>query len=550
MQTEIDSLRQRITEIEAEKAELKAELEAKNSEIPELKKKLAEVEARNVEIEARNAKLMKQMIEENNRRDARIGDTNDRIEDTNDRVAKLEQKQLQDDNTPNNNLSNFNSGAEHHEEPLEDKGMDDFLNEVDKKRIGDDIRRHNKEKKLLRESEKIVTKDRLSNANEPLQVQKDIANSASEELEKSETQSDTKIIPHEVETNLTEEPAILEPLQFDSAKDKTESIAPKSLASSSIVTEFVQDLLEELLLSDIQPLESINFSPPKTIVPGSIDIKRLANLFSQAVSARKKSITAKRAEISSWGCFSERFENKVVELRSKDKKLADKTARTQIYDEMKPYLTDTSDEYLRVRTCKARKINKLFGFEYNPITLKKVNGIGWHMVQRVTYSADRISKLTNPQIDYIIEQVKSKTITDQSSVDEIFETVAITPSHDPNSSSVISPAKPSEVVDDDLEDYIKTLTEGDDGETAKWGTPYENSARIGKEEANEVNSDDGNDSSNSEEEMLDDSDDDGYNGNGGYNEYGERDRGYYYRDGRYERRGSPMMSPIISPVTA
>ncbi|PKC64211.1 hypothetical protein RhiirA1_442963 [Rhizophagus irregularis] len=53
--------------------------------------------------------------------------------------------------------------------------------------------------------------------------------------------------------------------------------------------------------------------------------------------------------------------------------------------------------------------------------------------------------------------------------------------------------------------------------------------------------------SDSEEEMPDDSDDDGYNGYGGYNEYDECDRGYYYRDGRYERRGSPMMSPIISP---
>ena len=47
--------------------------------------------------------------------------------------------------------------------------------------------------------------------------------------------------------------------------------------------------------------------------------------------------------------------------------------------------------------------------------------------------------------------------------------------------------------------------------------------------------------------MPDDLDDDGY---GGYNEYGERDRGYYYRDGGYERKTSPMMSPIISPVTA
>ncbi|CAB4391231.1 unnamed protein product [Rhizophagus irregularis] len=49
------------------------------------------------------------------------------------------------------------------------------------------------------------------------------------------------------------------------------------------------------------------------------------------------------------------------------------------------------------------------------------------------------------------------------------------------------------------------------------------------------------------EEMPDDSDDDGY---GGYNEYGECGRGYYYHDGGYERKTSPMMSPIISPVTA
>ncbi|CAB4379311.1 unnamed protein product [Rhizophagus irregularis] len=49
------------------------------------------------------------------------------------------------------------------------------------------------------------------------------------------------------------------------------------------------------------------------------------------------------------------------------------------------------------------------------------------------------------------------------------------------------------------------------------------------------------------EEMPDDSDDDGY---GGYNEYGECGRGYYYHDGGYERKTSPMMSPIISPATA
>jgi hypothetical protein len=91
MQSKIDLLKQRITELEARKAKL----EVKNAEIPELRKKLAEVEAR-------NAELIKQIMEENNRCDAKI-------KDTTDRVSKLEQKQLPNDNTPNNNSSGFNS---------------------------------------------------------------------------------------------------------------------------------------------------------------------------------------------------------------------------------------------------------------------------------------------------------------------------------------------------------------------------------------------------------------------------------------------------------
>ncbi|PKY58271.1 hypothetical protein RhiirA4_429590, partial [Rhizophagus irregularis] len=182
----------------------------------------------------------------------------------------------------------------------------------------------------------------------------------------------------------------------------------KSAVDPKIVTEFVQGLLEELLSPDDQ-LQDMKFSPSRTLIPGSISIKKLANSFCQANVARNKSITAKRSEITLWCLFSKKFEDKVVELRSGDKKLADKTARSQIYAEMKPYLTGVSDGYLRVMTCKARKINKLFGYEYDPVTLKRIDGIAGYMVNRVTCSADRISKLTNPQIEYIIEQVKSKT---------------------------------------------------------------------------------------------------------------------------------------------
>ncbi|CAB5311670.1 unnamed protein product [Rhizophagus irregularis] len=119
-------------------------------------------------------------------------------------------------------------------------------------------------------------------------------------------------------------------------------------ASSSIVTEFVQDLLEELLSSD-DPLQTMKFSSPKTIVPGSISIKKLANSFYQANVARNKTIVAKRSEITLWCLFSERFKDKVVELRSNDKKLTDLTARKRIYNEMKPYLTDISIGYLQIK---------------------------------------------------------------------------------------------------------------------------------------------------------------------------------------------------------
>ena len=116
MQSEINLLRQYIVELEVENAiisELRkrvAKLKTENAEIPELRKKVVEVEAR---------------------------------------LVILKQRLLQNDNTPNDpkgnnapndNTSNFNLVTGHHGKSLEDKETDDFLNEVHKKRIGDDIR--------------------------------------------------------------------------------------------------------------------------------------------------------------------------------------------------------------------------------------------------------------------------------------------------------------------------------------------------------------------------------------------------------------------------
>ncbi|PKC52037.1 hypothetical protein RhiirA1_543587 [Rhizophagus irregularis] len=143
-------------------------------------------------------------------------------------------------------------------------------------------------------------------------------------------------------------------------------------SDSGLVTEIVRDLLQGFLVDDFQR-EFINTEFIDREHSNSSPVtEELARLFHQASIARKNSIKAKQEEISSWGRYSERFEDKVMKLRSEDKNLKDKTARSQIYNEMKPYLSGVSDEYLRKITSKARKINKLFGYDYDPITLKKI----------------------------------------------------------------------------------------------------------------------------------------------------------------------------------
>ncbi|UZO11112.1 uncharacterized protein OCT59_002686 [Rhizophagus irregularis] len=124
---------------------------------------------------------------------------------------------------------------------------------------------------------------------------------------------------------------------------------------------FCPEVEIKVLFSPDSRLQAIKFTPPRTLIPRSISIKKLANSFCQVNVARGKTIIAKRAEITAWYLFSKRFEEKVVELRSNNKKLTDQTARKQIYDDMKSYFTGISDRYLCVMTCKARKINKLFG---------------------------------------------------------------------------------------------------------------------------------------------------------------------------------------------
>ena len=146
MSSELELSKQHITELEAENSGLRIKLSVSDAEIAELKRS--------------NAEFLRANKEYNERRDAEIVKLKARIEEMEsgfgDRITKVEQNQSLIDNTPNdntpndntsnNNSSNFNSGVIHPEKSLENKEMNVFLVNVNKKSISENIRRNNRKK--------------------------------------------------------------------------------------------------------------------------------------------------------------------------------------------------------------------------------------------------------------------------------------------------------------------------------------------------------------------------------------------------------------------
>ncbi|CAG8720214.1 328_t:CDS:1, partial [Acaulospora colombiana] len=102
-----------------------SELEAKNAEIPDLKRKVSEFDDKRTELKRRIAKTLRSTEEtskwrdtENTKLKVRIEELESENVDFRDRLTKVEQKQLQNNNTPNKNPSNFNSDTSLPREPI------------------------------------------------------------------------------------------------------------------------------------------------------------------------------------------------------------------------------------------------------------------------------------------------------------------------------------------------------------------------------------------------------------------------------------------------
>ncbi|RIA83909.1 hypothetical protein C1645_833087 [Glomus cerebriforme] len=474
-----DSLRKLNAKLLAEIAELRkvnAKLKDKNAEIPDLKRKFTEIESEKVELKARIAKLLRQAVEESKRRDVENAELKARIEklEKNKTVTtKLESK--------NADPSNFNlvavqlSMVMHHEKPLVDKEMDTsllpeelipeviakqsvsainisvmdqrdqtsledketvaFLDEVHKKKISDEIRQRNKEKKLqAQESLPISPEEKRP------QVLDLITHSASSE---ASANSDGRKVPSEEKIGSEQDSKCKKEKSVN--KLKQELLASElSLQESSIeqnhVTEISETLCPRKVTSDRSSIDEAS--------------QHLAQLCNKAFDAEDKANRANQEEILCWCLYAKDF---IIQL----------------------------------------------------------NGI---------------IKSSGEVIDYEISLEKLPLVTDHMT--EISETLC--------------PRKNLPVNTTDQNNVLEVLF-------PKESTAPISLAHDSVPEGSSNSSDNSKEETNFEDEIPDNSDDDGYNrygGYSGYNEYGKRDRGYYYCDGRYERKSFPMISPIISPVTA
>ncbi|RGB23174.1 hypothetical protein C1646_774901 [Rhizophagus diaphanus] len=334
---EIGELKKKFAEIKVENDELKD----KNIEIPELRRKFTEIETERTELKAKIAELLNRADSsaKNVRRDVEITEIKAEIvklRDNNEENKELTflqsdniSKEMVSENGQNNNTINLNTNTMNlntNEAPfgniqsLKDKETDDFLDEVHKKKISDEIRERKQKKKLHRES---IAQDSL--------------------------------ISHNIKT-------------VPSGNDQSHVTS-----KTEVAVEQDNDMISEESLDENQIVEQ--------------------GLIHELCSSLSSEDNVSSTEIIS-SCSK-------VDTFMADGRIKNKMARSMIYKEMKPFLsTKITQANLRKKTHRARKHLMLFG--KNRIELDKI--------KLVSYSATEISKLTNAQIQNVIDQIKVETL--------------------------------------------------------------------------------------------------------------------------------------------
>jgi len=453
MSSELEVLKQRIIELEAENAEipdLRRKISEFDAERVDLRRKLSVSDAEIAELKRRNIEFLRANKEYNERRDAENAKLKASIEELEsknvefrDRLTKVEQKQTLNDNSSNISSSSFNSVAiseaitllansvKHlNGKPLEEKDMDSFLLEVHKKIISSEIKQRNKEKKFLRESAKNqvqnVTSDDIETINNSKlsRDKKTVTNGNDQDLELSLGTGDdisASTVIEGVDTKVFQDNLSCDTKMItctdseDAPSDETSKpIATQPLDRNQVTKQILKRDLSRPIFS-VASVELHDKSILNNTIEGST--QRLAYWIDEAIRMGLK-------EILCLYHYSFEFEEKVKNITA-DGKTKDKTARSMIYKDMLQYLPNVTLGNLRIRTHRAKNILMLFGEK----------GVGIDRIKLVTCSASDISRLTNTQIQNIIDYVNDKT-NDQNHVISKTVTIGNDQSHD------FSPATP------------------------------------------------------------------------------------------------------------
>ncbi|GET02748.1 hypothetical protein GLOIN_2v1869616 [Rhizophagus clarus] len=372
-----------------------AKLRKENAEISELREKLLKF----TEIEAENAKL-RQIIEKNAKYNVENAKLKTEVARLRYDIKEMKQQtqvitevkyaysiedtfpmevipKISTASIPSNQCNKVNSSPSSvsGQKSLKDREIDAFLELEYKRKVSDEIKQHNKEKKLLCES-----------------VNQNVTSSLSCDIEIITSDRQQKNIPKISQENPD---IIIPPIILVSVLDESDTISEILKLKNQIVKGLVQELTSEFSFAsgnkslNESKVNIFEISKPciQDMIPDST--QSLLELFDKAIKLDQKQILC-------WFYYSLEFENKVRNLTA-DGKTKDKTARLKIYKKMKLFLPNITNVNLRKKTERARKILKLFD----------EGGVGIDRIKYITYSASTISELKDAQIQYIINQTNA-----------------------------------------------------------------------------------------------------------------------------------------------
>jgi len=405
-----DSLRELNAKLLAEIAKLRKE----NVEIPELREKLL----RFAEVEAENAKL-KQIIEENARRDAENAELKSRVGELEARLALLEQGsavdemalsfgQTQNDeeampvvtvptvDVPDSVIDQLNNEVGRVPSDLDgnDEEMVDFLDEAYKKSISNEIRERRREKKQRDQEALVISQDvtKIPEVTDMLTSEQDEQDlSQSYEASSESIRSASCVLSKQPQVNASKLTCNLENREDSSRSESCDMEELKSDLHDEVIAKLDKNIIVE------QELKQQLSSPAHTSTsdqtseeqdPSSDTAQNIVCMFKKANKLGQEAILY-------WYYFIEKYDKRIDNLVTGGVKK--KTATSMVYQEIKQLLPEITDVNLRQKILRARKLFKLF------------NTLGLEKIKQVSYSADAISSLNYQQIQNIIDYVNSVT---------------------------------------------------------------------------------------------------------------------------------------------